>query len=63
MGERYETMRQYIWLHGWRPFKMIEKGKTVLAWKNEERNRECQDLGMAYDVTKFNVEVTKRWVA
>ena len=61
MGERYETMRQYIWKHGWRPFKMQENGRTVLAWRNEKHNRQCQDIEEAYGVTRLNVEVNKQW--
>jgi hypothetical protein len=61
MGILYEKMRQYCWLHGWRPFKMVEDGREVLAWRNEEHDRECQDLADAYQITRLNREVTKRW--
>ena len=61
MGMLYEKQRKYIWAHGWRPFKMLENGRIVLAWKHKKHKRECQDIDDAYRITKFNVEVTKLW--
>ena len=62
MGLQYETMRQYIWDHGWRPVKMKEDGRVVLGWENKEHNRKCQDLEEAYHVTKYNKEVRQSWL-
>ena len=61
MGIPYEEMRSYIWELGWRPFKMIEQGREVLAWRIEKFDRECQDIEQAYTVSKFNVEVRRTW--
>ena len=56
----YEEMRSFVWIHGWRPLKFKEKGKTVLAWEFKKSKRFAQDLETAYHYTKYQQEVLNK---
>ena len=60
MGVAYETMRLFIWKHGWRTVPMLEGEFTVVGWENEKNDLFCQDIAEAYAVTNLRVRCD-RW--